>query len=166
MADEFIEMPIDRVPAPVPAASERLETIRADIKRNVAKWSSSAIVESYFTELLALVDKQAEELGELRLLKRMLGEPLGNLATLSARAEAAEARAERARGESDRLRNLLRIAVKVADEAREVWDNAPSGMKAGKLLIALSGKLPGYRFDIDEIHTALITAPPPTAKEG
>lgn len=54
-----------------------------------------------------------------------------------------------------RLRAALAAAVKVADEAREEWDSAPSGMKAGKLLIALSGGCPRYRADIDEIHAAL-----------
>lgn len=57
--------------------------------------------------------------------------------------------------EIERLRKALRSAVAVADEAREEWDAAPAGMKAGKLLIALSGGLPGYRGDIDEIHAAL-----------
>lgn len=49
----------------------------------------------------------------------------------------------------------LQRAIKVADEAREEWDKAPSGMRAGKILIALSGHLPGYRADIDEIHDTL-----------
>lgn len=49
----------------------------------------------------------------------------------------------------------LREAIRIADEARNEWDMAPSGMKAGKLLIALSGHLPGYRADIDAIHAAI-----------
>ena len=49
----------------------------------------------------------------------------------------------------------LQRAVKVADEAADEWDCAPSGMRAGKILIALSGRLRGYRKDIDEIHEAL-----------
>ncbi len=53
-----------------------------------------------------------------------------------------------------RLRAALEAAVEVADEARDEWDAMPSGMKAGKLLIALSGRLPGYRADIDAIHAA------------
>lgn len=52
----------------------------------------------------------------------------------------------------------LQRAVMVAEEARQEWDAAPSGMRAGKLLIALSGELPGYRADIDEIHEALAAA--------
>jgi hypothetical protein len=52
-------------------------------------------------------------------------------------------------------------AIKIADEAREEWDKAPSGMRAGKILIALSGHLPGYRADIDEIHATLTSAPGP-----
>lgn len=50
----------------------------------------------------------------------------------------------------------LRSAIKIADEARDEWDKAPSGMRAGKIIIALSGRLPGYRADIDAIHAALI----------
>lgn len=53
------------------------------------------------------------------------------------------------------LEEALRRAIKVADEAREEWDKAPSGMRAGKILIALSGHAPGYRADIDEIHETL-----------
>lgn len=54
-----------------------------------------------------------------------------------------------------KLETAVATAIKVADEAREEWDKAPEGMKAGKLLIALSGGLPGYRRDIDSIHAAL-----------
>jgi hypothetical protein len=54
-----------------------------------------------------------------------------------------------------KLTEALERAIKVADEAREEWDKAPSGMRAGKILIALSGGCPGYRHDIDEIHAAL-----------
>jgi hypothetical protein len=55
----------------------------------------------------------------------------------------------------EKLREALERAVKVAGEARDEWDRAPAGMKAGKLLIALSGNLSGYRRDIDAIHAAL-----------
>lgn len=58
-------------------------------------------------------------------------------------------------GPKIQLHVALDTAIKVADEAREEWDKAPGGMKAGKLLIALSGNLPGYREDIDAIHNAL-----------
>lgn len=57
-----------------------------------------------------------------------------------------------------RLLSALMAARGVAEEARVEWDAAPSGMKAGKLLIALSGALPGYRADIDEIHAAISAA--------
>lgn len=57
--------------------------------------------------------------------------------------------------ERDALRKALRTAIKVADEAREEWDKAPSGMKAGKLLIALSDPKLKYRADITEMHAAL-----------
>jgi hypothetical protein len=49
----------------------------------------------------------------------------------------------------------LKAAVKIADEVRDEWDKAPAHMKAGKLLIALSGHLQGYRPDIDSIHSAI-----------
>lgn len=49
----------------------------------------------------------------------------------------------------------LTMAIQIAEEARVEWDNAPSGMRAGKLLIALSGNLPRYRADIDRIHATL-----------
>jgi hypothetical protein len=65
------------------------------------------------------------------------------------------------------LEEALRTAIKIADEAREEWDKAPSNMKAGKLLIALSGHLPGYRPDIDSVHAALASAqqePAPAAE--
>lgn len=50
------------------------------------------------------------------------------------------------------LESALTAAIEVADQARGEWDAAPQGMKAGKLLIALSGHAPGYRADIDAIH--------------
>jgi hypothetical protein len=56
------------------------------------------------------------------------------------------------------LQTALARAIEIADEAREEWDKAPSGMRAGKILIALSGNCPGYRRDIDEIHEALRAA--------
>lgn len=64
---------------------------------------------------------------------------------------------ERARleGEVARLREALAAAVRVAGEARDEWDKAPNGMKAGKLLIALSDPRLKYRDDITAIHEAL-----------
>jgi urease accessory protein UreF len=58
-----------------------------------------------------------------------------------------------------RMREALKAAIKVAAESQREWDAAPSGMKAGKLLIALAGGLPKYRADIDEIHAALEPKP-------
>ncbi len=52
----------------------------------------------------------------------------------------------------------LKAAVKVADEARDEWDKAPNGMRAGKILNALSGYVPKYRADIDAIHAAIAAA--------
>lgn len=72
--------------------------------------------------------------------------------------------------EVESLRKALTRAIKIADEVREEWDKAPSGMKAGKLLIALSGHLPNYRAEIDEIHSVAGTPAPvrptPSAKEA
>jgi hypothetical protein len=50
----------------------------------------------------------------------------------------------------------LETAIKVAGEARDEWDRAPNGMKAGKLLVALAGspKL-NYRADITGMHETL-----------
>lgn len=55
----------------------------------------------------------------------------------------------------EQMAAALRDAIRVADEAREEWDKAPSGMKAGKLLIALSEPSLKYRADITAIHAAL-----------
>lgn len=63
-----------------------------------------------------------------------------------------------------KLREALKHAVEIAEEAREEWDAAPSGMRAGKLLIALGGNCPGYRSDIDAIHAAL-SEPSPSNSE-
>lgn len=49
----------------------------------------------------------------------------------------------------------LETAVSIAGEAQREWDAAPSGMRAGKILIALAGGIPGYRADTDAIHQAL-----------
>lgn len=54
-----------------------------------------------------------------------------------------------------RLREALVAAVHVAELARQEWDAAPAGMRAGKMLIALSGGIPGYRQDTDLIHAVL-----------
>jgi hypothetical protein len=56
---------------------------------------------------------------------------------------------------TEQLAEALEAALKIADEARKEWDEAPTGMRAGKLLIALSGGLRGYRADIDAIHDTL-----------
>jgi hypothetical protein len=54
--------------------------------------------------------------------------------------------------QNQKLRSALDQAVEVAGEAADEWDAAPDGMKAGKLLVALAGRLKGYRPDIDQIH--------------
>lgn len=58
----------------------------------------------------------------------------------------------------DELREALRTAIAVAEEARKEWDAAPNTMRSGKLLIALSGGIKGYRKEIDAIHAALAKA--------
>jgi hypothetical protein len=60
--------------------------------------------------------------------------------------------------QAGRMICALMLARSVAEEARVEWDQAPEGMRAGKLLIALSGALPGYRDDIDEIHATISSA--------
>lgn len=56
------------------------------------------------------------------------------------------------------LVNALETAIRIANEARREWDQAPSGMKAGKLLIALSDPTLKYRDDITAMHAALAAA--------
>ena len=50
---------------------------------------------------------------------------------------------------------LLQSAVNIAEHAAQEWDSAPSGMKAGKIILALAGHVSGYRKDTDAIHKAL-----------
>ena len=57
----------------------------------------------------------------------------------------------------DELREALRSVIKIAAEARADWD-ADRDSRVGKILIALSGELRGYRADIDAIHAALTKA--------
>lgn len=70
----------------------------------------------------------------------------------------AGAEIERLRVLNSELLSALLAFRSITKEARMAWDIAPDGMRAGKLLIALSGKLPGYRADIDAIHVALAKA--------
>lgn len=44
----------------------------------------------------------------------------------------------------------------IAAEAHAAWD-ADNDMRVGKILIALSGRAPRYRTDIDRIHAATTT---------
>lgn len=60
-----------------------------------------------------------------------------------------------ARNDRDYLVTALKAAVSIASEAAREWDAAPSGMKAGKLLLALCGHLRGYRPDIEAIHAVI-----------
>lgn len=54
--------------------------------------------------------------------------------------------------------NAFDTAMTVADQARIEWDEAPKGMKAGKLLIALTDAGFRYRADISEMHAAITEA--------
>ena len=55
----------------------------------------------------------------------------------------------------DELVAALCAAIRIAEEARVSWDVAPEGMRAGKILIALTGNAKGYRADTDEIHRVI-----------
>lgn len=55
-------------------------------------------------------------------------------------------------------KEALERAVRIAGEAQREWDAAPSGMRAGKILMALAGYARGYRSDIDEIHATVAAA--------
>jgi hypothetical protein len=63
--------------------------------------------------------------------------------------------AKRAIERIERLEIALHDAVLIANDAAEEWDTAPSGMKAGKILLALAGHNPRYRPDTDRIHATL-----------
>lgn len=52
----------------------------------------------------------------------------------------------------------LKSLVEIAEEAAEEWDKAPSGMRAGKILLALAGHVKGYRQDTDKIHALIAQA--------
>lgn len=56
--------------------------------------------------------------------------------------------------ERDRLRTALESFVKIAAEAATEWDN-DNDPRVGKLLLAMSGHVHGYRADIDAIHAAM-----------
>lgn len=56
------------------------------------------------------------------------------------------------------LLEAMETALSVAEEARREWDEAPSGMYAGKLLIALTDPTLHYRADITGMHAAVAAA--------
>lgn len=62
---------------------------------------------------------------------------------------------DRLKARNRELLAALKTAIRVADEAHDEWDRAPSGMRAGKILLALAGHLPRYRKEIDQIHAVL-----------
>lgn len=61
---------------------------------------------------------------------------------------------DRLRAELAEATRLLRSAVSIAAEAHAEWD-ADNDPRVGKILIALSGGIPGYRKDTDEIRAFL-----------
>lgn len=50
----------------------------------------------------------------------------------------------------------LQKTLQICGEAREEWDTAPEGMKAGKLLVALCTPTLRYRDDINQIHAVAL----------
>lgn len=52
------------------------------------------------------------------------------------------------------LAAALKSVPKIAAQAHDYWD-ADQDSKVGKIIIALSGRLIGYRSDVDAIHTAI-----------
>jgi hypothetical protein len=85
----------------------------------------------------------------------ILGPDNQHIATLSKVSSFADARLI---AQAPRLLAALRSAVKIAEEIRNEWDAAPYEMEAWNCLGALSGNLPGYHEDIDEIHDAITAA--------
>lgn len=53
--------------------------------------------------------------------------------------------------ERDQLRRALDSFAQIADEAATQWDN-DNDARVGKMLIAMAGRVPGYRADIEAIH--------------
>lgn len=86
-----------------------------------------------------------KQMGKLEDLENRVGDLNRHIKELEENATMHEA-------EIGELRAALATAIKVAGEARKIWDEAPSGMKAGKLLIALSDPTLSYREDISEMH--------------
>lgn len=60
----------------------------------------------------------------------------------------------------DELVDALKAVVAIANETWGEWDR-DNDSRVGKLLIALSGKAPGYRPEIDAIHAVLAKAASP-----
>lgn len=81
------------------------------------------------------------------------------LKRLRATVSGAHGTVKQLQSENASLRARLADAVRIASEAADEWDRAPSGMKAGKILLALAGHVPGYRADTDAIHSALSLLP-------
>lgn len=50
----------------------------------------------------------------------------------------------------------LQKLEQICDEIFDRWD---ADMRSGKLLLALAGKLPRYRKDVDDVRAALAGAP-------
>jgi hypothetical protein len=58
---------------------------------------------------------------------------------------------KRMAAEIEQLRAGIESVVAIASEAAREWDN-DNDARVGKILIALSGRVKGYREDIDAIH--------------
>jgi len=113
----------------------------------------------YFAEGLTVRKSPLESLADDGSTHITLGLPVATVSEYLDETGAQAVATLLCRGEAfETLVDALLAAIRVAGEAAEEWDKAPEGMRAGKLLIALSGRAPGYRADIDAIHAALKAA--------
>lgn len=106
----------------------------------------------------SLVDKVKLHIGSHWLAGTIIKALNGHDARVTELLEANNREVERRRAAERKLADAhaaLASAVKLAGEAAEEWDNAPSGMRAGKILLALAGHRPGYRVDADAIQAVL-----------
>lgn len=69
--------------------------------------------------------------------------------------------------EIEAQRTAVESLVKIAEEAFTEWDS-DNDPRVGKILLALSGEVPGYRADIDAMHALrrrFVVAPQAALKE-
>ena len=130
---------------------ERLRESNAKLRRTV-DWLQKLvdIATTRYDQLSAATRKATSDADLARLVRdcvRIWQHPAGNeVARLRQKLEAADRSIHY-------LREMLRAAQAVANEAYDRWD-ADEDMKVGKILKALAGNLPNYRADIDRIVEA------------